>query len=485
MGMGWMSGRSRSPRRPARRAVSRIALIGGSLPLTSVLWKVAVEPVAAAFVENKWTLVWCGMGTGVAGAIAKRVLEQGGQAEALVIERDPPPQLPRTAKQTVVADLHERNRVLLSSTHGVLAVPGGIGTLMELVMFAACRQAGDYLNEVVIYDCGAWSKSLRDAVTQMSHDGAIAPTRRDVWSVTDDIATAVELLTDAKSAKPIGAKPPVKLPPAPKLRDELVARAPDSVAAFRCLTVAEKRALFAIPERPTNLPAFVVAVHQPPTRPVRVEALLDPDHEVRLAAAAHASTAVIRAVFARLSRSARTDYEQIDQWWKSNLAPTKPSDSVLWQWLGSLDADVRTLIAEHVQMARHRYRNGDTQTDPVELLERLGASKDPRSLRNVETATLSGEDIATALAWGAPWPLFLLLRHPACPREARIAGVAKLMTAVSHDASKVRVDGIMVCDEIVRVANECQDEPLIARVRRWMLPSKRSSSTGVVINEDE
>ncbi len=43
----------------------------------------------------------------------------------------------------------------------------------------------------------------------------------------------------------------------------------------------------------------------------------------------------------------------------------------------------------------------------------------------------------------------------------------------------------MVCDEIVRVANECEDEPLIARVGRWMLPSKRSSSTGVVINEDE
>ena len=147
MGLGWLS-RGRG-RQYIHHNVRAVTVIGGGSPPEARAWKPLARDVADTILRKGWTMVYCGMGGGVSGLIARRVLKGGGKVKAVTVKGKAPPDIPPGATRVQVPDFHERRRKLFDLGDGALVVPGGLGTLAELTTLVAWRAAGLYRHQVV------------------------------------------------------------------------------------------------------------------------------------------------------------------------------------------------------------------------------------------------------------------------------------------------------------------------------------------------
>lgn len=185
MGMGWLLNRRgtrhRSPPTYRQVQVKRVLLVGGSEPASAKLWKGMIQPLRLVFRGRGWGLVYCGMGQGLAGALARAILEDGGRVEAVVVRGAEPPDVPEEAQRIVVADFHERQRVLFDRGDAALVLPGGLGTLAELTQLMAWRAAGLYPKPLVVHDPGGWFGRVHELIRQGRKDRVIRLARKQLF----------------------------------------------------------------------------------------------------------------------------------------------------------------------------------------------------------------------------------------------------------------------------------------------------------------
>jgi predicted Rossmann-fold nucleotide-binding protein len=190
--------RDRSEEVLRRKRLRGIALIAGGEPVTARKWSALVDETPRIFIENLWTLVYCGMGSGLAGEIARSVLAAQGRVKAIVVQGCEPPDIPTGVEAVVVKNFHQRRSKLLRAPLGFLVLPGGPGTLAEFTELAAWHAAG-LLGErpVVLLDPENWfepvvyfyEKAKRAKVSRW-------PPRR-MFHRVPDVKTAKRILADA------------------------------------------------------------------------------------------------------------------------------------------------------------------------------------------------------------------------------------------------------------------------------------------------
>ena len=116
---------------------------------------------------------------GLMGAVVRGTLDGGAKAIGVIprfmVERGWQNQA--MTECHVVADMHERKAMLAQLGCGAVALPGGIGTLDELMELLALRQLGQYHHPVVILNLNGFYDALlaqfehADSHSMMRHTG--------------------------------------------------------------------------------------------------------------------------------------------------------------------------------------------------------------------------------------------------------------------------------------------------------------------------
>jgi hypothetical protein len=74
---------------------------------------------------------------GIMGAIAGRLVELGGNVHGIIpkalLEYETTTERPSYGKTTVVGDMHTRKRLMAKESDAFIALPGGFGTMEELM----------------------------------------------------------------------------------------------------------------------------------------------------------------------------------------------------------------------------------------------------------------------------------------------------------------------------------------------------------------
>lgn len=109
--------------------------------------------------ENRIGLVYGGGSVGLMGALADAVLDHGGAVTGVIpdflVNREH--LLLRAQEQIVTRDMHERKRVMFERADAFVALPGGIGTLEELVEQLTWAQLGRHRKPILILNIeGFW-----------------------------------------------------------------------------------------------------------------------------------------------------------------------------------------------------------------------------------------------------------------------------------------------------------------------------------------
>jgi uncharacterized protein (TIGR00730 family) len=137
----------------------------------------AAVALGRIFAENHVRLVYGGGSVGLMGAVAKSVLDHGGSVTGIIPEflRAKENALSRVQEMVITPDMHERKRLMFERSDAFVALPGGIGTLEELVEQMTWQQLGRHTKPVLLANIDNFWDPLLSLLTHMRATEFIRP----------------------------------------------------------------------------------------------------------------------------------------------------------------------------------------------------------------------------------------------------------------------------------------------------------------------
>ncbi len=145
------------------------------------------------------TVLFGGGDFGLMGNVAKGAMEEGGHVIGII------PQFMVDAgwahqglvELLVVKDMHERKYKLIQETDGIIALPGGPGTLEELSEAITSKQLGLITVPIILVNINGYFDPLLDLFSSMVRDNFIRPDHLNMWSVIPDVSGIMQALQRA------------------------------------------------------------------------------------------------------------------------------------------------------------------------------------------------------------------------------------------------------------------------------------------------
>jgi len=188
--------------------IEKVCVYCGSGPGTDPAFVEAARTFGKILANNEIGLVYGGGAVGMMGALALSVLEQGGDVTGIIpeflISRERA--LRGTHNLIVTNDLHERKRKMFEMADAFVAMPGGIGTLEELVEQITWVQLGRHRKPVLLANIKDFWQPLRALIDHMK---ALEFIRGDLnfdLLVADEVGDILPMLQKAAEAVPEEAK---------------------------------------------------------------------------------------------------------------------------------------------------------------------------------------------------------------------------------------------------------------------------------------
>ena len=129
----------------------------------------AATKLGRILAENGIRLVYGGGSVGLMGALAEAVLDHGGTVIGVIpdflVNREH--MLLRVPVRIITPDMHERKRVMFERADAFVALPGGVGTLEELVEQLTWAQLGRHKKPILILNIANFWEPLCQLLEQM------------------------------------------------------------------------------------------------------------------------------------------------------------------------------------------------------------------------------------------------------------------------------------------------------------------------------
>ena len=174
----------------------------GSSPGTDPAFAETARAFGKILAENGIRLVYGGGSTGLMGALADAVLKNGGDVTGIIPEFLTNREKPRRLAQELIVtrDMHERKRKMFERADGFVALPGGIGTLEELVEQLTWAQLGRHKKPILFANINGYWDPLLALFAHMREQEFVPDALRINFLVADRVENVLPKLHDAASS---------------------------------------------------------------------------------------------------------------------------------------------------------------------------------------------------------------------------------------------------------------------------------------------
>ena len=156
----------------------------------------AAEKLGAIFAAQGIRLIYGDGGIGLMAAVAKGVLDAGGEAVGVIprfmVEQEW--NNPRSTQTIVTETMHERKATICQMADAMVALPGGIGTFEELLECLTWKQLGLHSCPVVILNTDGYYDRLIACIDYMIEEQMMRPVHREMFVVVshpEDVLPAI------------------------------------------------------------------------------------------------------------------------------------------------------------------------------------------------------------------------------------------------------------------------------------------------------
>jgi uncharacterized protein (TIGR00730 family) len=156
-------------------AIRNVCVYCGSSGGNDARFADAAEELGRAFAAEGVGLVYGGGGDGLMGRLARATLAAGGHVTGVIpnflIRKEHA--LTGAHEMIVVGDMHERKQTMFDRADAFVALPGGVGTLEELVEQMTWAQLDRHAKPILIANIGDFWRPLLALIAHMRIEGFI------------------------------------------------------------------------------------------------------------------------------------------------------------------------------------------------------------------------------------------------------------------------------------------------------------------------
>jgi uncharacterized protein (TIGR00730 family) len=182
--------------------INSICVYCGSGPGTDPAYVEAASALGKIMAQNAIRLVYGGGSVGLMGAIADAVIDNGGKITGVIpeflVNREH--LLLRAQERIVTPDMHERKRIMFERADAFVALPGGVGTLEELVEQITWAQLGQHKKPILLANIKNFWDPLCVLLDHMRQIEFIRPGLSVELLIADKVEDIVPKLTAAARA---------------------------------------------------------------------------------------------------------------------------------------------------------------------------------------------------------------------------------------------------------------------------------------------
>jgi len=170
-----------------------------SSKIDSKYLKVA-EQLGTFLAKSGLQLVYGGGSAGLMGVLADNVLNSGGNVIGVIPKFmvDAEWQHNGLTELILTETMHERKEKMAELSDAVVALPGGCGTMEELMEIITWKQLGIYKNPIVIVNVEGYYNSLLDQMQRAVDDLFMHPQHLEMWTVVNDAEEVLDAIRNSK-----------------------------------------------------------------------------------------------------------------------------------------------------------------------------------------------------------------------------------------------------------------------------------------------
>lgn len=161
----------------------------------------ATERLAKEFVKNNVEVVFGGGAIGLMGKLADTIIENKGKIKGI---------MPRFMNEVEWAHkkvedfeltdtMHERKAKFLQDIDGLVALPGGSGTLEELLEAITLKRLGQFTKPIVILNTNGYYEPLRQMLEKCVNEKFMHKKHLEIWSFVEEPEEVLEKIKTSKS----------------------------------------------------------------------------------------------------------------------------------------------------------------------------------------------------------------------------------------------------------------------------------------------
>jgi uncharacterized protein (TIGR00730 family) len=182
--------------------INAVCVYCGSSPGTEPAFVEAARKLGKILAQNAVRLVYGGGSVGLMGAVAEAVLEHGGEATGIIPDFLTKKEKPRRLAQELIVtrDMHERKREMFERADAFVALPGGVGTLEEIVEQLTWAQLGRHKKPILFANINGYWDPLLALFAHMREQKFVPDALRINFLVADRVEDVLPRLRDAANA---------------------------------------------------------------------------------------------------------------------------------------------------------------------------------------------------------------------------------------------------------------------------------------------
>ena len=198
--LGSLDQRARAGQNPAMTDIKNICVYCGSSAGVDPRLAEAAEELGRSMANAGIGLVYGGGNNGLMGRTARAVLDNGGHVTGIIPDflQRRESMLHGAQEMITVEDMHTRKRLMFERSDAFVALPGGIGTLEELVEQMTWVQLERHTKPVLIADIGGFWQPLLSLFSHMREAGFVRPEMEISYLVAREVADIVPMILAAQ-----------------------------------------------------------------------------------------------------------------------------------------------------------------------------------------------------------------------------------------------------------------------------------------------
>ncbi|GAB2575226.1 LOG family protein [Spirosoma areae] len=179
----------------------KICVYCASSALVDAVYFDATERLAKAFVAAGVAVVYGGGGIGLMGKLADTIIDNGGKIKGIM------PQFMNEVEWAhkgvtdfeFTTTMHERKTRFLADIDGLVTLPGGSGTLEELLEAITLKRLGQFTKPIIILNTNEFYDPLKQMLDRCITEKFMHEKHRQMWTFVDEPEEVITAIHNAEA----------------------------------------------------------------------------------------------------------------------------------------------------------------------------------------------------------------------------------------------------------------------------------------------